>query len=726
MKSSIKKILLLGLLTSPLVILLQNPSGFPFPSPGAEYSDFSISHYPNMLYLKREIVDNGSIPFWSPAIFSGYPFAANPLSGLWYPLGWIALFFPLPLGLNLVAAFHLLWGGLGLFYLLKSEGLSDRAAIFGALAFEFSPKLFAHYGAGHLTLYYAVSWTPWLLWAVRKARNNGMTWRMVPPVIAALICLADPRWAAYSGMIWVIYAAAYSRLGEIWGVLTQRNTFLERVKQLLKPFAIFIIRLLPQILISVLLASPILIPLIEYTRLSTRPNMTTADILQFSLPPGRLLGLLYPDYGGNHELMVYSGCVVLTLVVVSIFRKGKQSQERFWLWISLFSLVYALGVYLPTAEFFAMLPGFSLLRVPSRSLFLTSMAFAIIAAYSVDALQRINMGGSKQRILLVLMALVVFAGTLSGGLSYITKEFQLTFVVGAVLLMITSLWVGLGLDRRMPDKYWYAGLILIALIDWGAIDSSVISFHEKENVIQEQEEVAAYLAEQDGRFRVYSPSYSLPQQVAMDYRIELADGVDPLHLEVYAEYMDNATGVPREGYQVTIPPFKNGDPPLDNQDYLPDPVLLGFLNVGYVVSEYDLSIPGLAFRNQIGETRVYENMESLARAWVQPEGDILGSDIQNVEITSWEPNRVKISASGPGLLVLSEIMYPGWTVRVDGEDAQILSTGRIFRAVSLGEGDHEIAFIYQPGSIQLGLVLFLFGLITALIYSRKGKKTIHR
>ena len=173
MKSFAKKVLLPGLLITPLVLILQSPSGFPYPAPGAEYSDISISHYPNMLYLKRVLLDTGTVPFWSPAIFSGYPFAANPLSGLWYPPGWIALLFPLPMGFNLVAAMHLLWGGLGIYLLLRAEGLSDRSAIFGALAFEFSPKLFAHYGAGHLTLYYAVAWTPWLIWAAQRAKKMG-------------------------------------------------------------------------------------------------------------------------------------------------------------------------------------------------------------------------------------------------------------------------------------------------------------------------------------------------------------------------------------------------------------------------------------------------------------------------------------------------------------------------------------------------------------------------
>jgi hypothetical protein len=628
------------------------------------------------------------------------------------------------MGFNLVSAMHLLWGGLGIYFLLRAEGLSDRSAIFGALAFEFTPKLFAHYGAGHLTLFYAVAWTPWLIWAAQRAKKMGGRWRVVPPVILAIICLADPRWAAYSGILWVIYVTAQNRYWGFQDSANQNDAWLARVMQSLKSFTVNLFQLLPQVSIAVLLACPALLPLLEYTRFSTRSHMVVEDILEFSLPPERLLGLLFPDFGGNHELMVYFGSMVLVLVIVTGLKKGKQPVERFWLWMSLISLVYALGSYIPFAPYLANLPGLRLLRVPSRSLFITGISFAVIAAYSVEAIRKTTIGDSKRRILLVLVALATFSITIAGGIWYITKEFQLNFAYGAVLLSITSLWVGSRVSGRIPERIWYLGLILIALIDWTAVDRSVLSFRSMDDVKQDNGEVASFLAEQDGQFRVYSPSYSLPQHVAMDHRLEMADGVDPLHLESYADYMGKATGVPRDGYHVTIPPFENAVPDRDNKFYTPDPVLLGLLNVRYVVSEFDLLVEGLEFRRQIGETRIYENMQVLPRAWLQQEGDFLNSEIQKVDITNWRPNLIDISASGPGLLVLSEIMYPGWKVVVDGEDEQIQSVAGILRAVFLDEGDHEITFSFQPWSIQLGLILFIVGVLAAMIYSQRDKGNI--
>ena len=86
----------------PLFLLLPALADFPYPSTQALFSDLTISHYPNAEYLRQSLLSGGSLPLWSPGILSGYPFAANPLSGIWYPPGWLALVLPLPHAFNLL------------------------------------------------------------------------------------------------------------------------------------------------------------------------------------------------------------------------------------------------------------------------------------------------------------------------------------------------------------------------------------------------------------------------------------------------------------------------------------------------------------------------------------------------------------------------------------------------------------------------------------------------
>jgi len=271
-----------------------------------------VTHYPNAYFLRHELLEKRSVPLWSPAILSGYPFAANPLSGLTYPPGWLALLLPLPAGLNLMGALHLIWGGVGMLRLLRAEGVGYSGALIGGLAFELMPKVVAHAGAGHLTLMYALSWTPWLLWLWRADYSTGMElglrqqrkW-LQPGMLLALIFLADVRWAVYAGILWWAYAFAHSHNWRaIAGGLVMQSG------------------------LAALIAAPLALPLVEYTLLSTRGGMSTADILTYSLPPARLLGLVFPDFGGFHEWTLYPGVVVLCLSLAVISERGARQGRR--------------------------------------------------------------------------------------------------------------------------------------------------------------------------------------------------------------------------------------------------------------------------------------------------------------------------------------------------------------------------------------------------------------
>jgi hypothetical protein len=203
--------------------------------------------------------------------------------------------------------------------------------------------------------------------------------------------------------------------------------------------------------------------------------------------------------------------------------------------------------------------------------------------------------------------------------------------------------------------------------------------------------------------------------------LQLTDGVDPLQLEAYAEYMEYASGVPREGYQVTIPTFTSGNPSKDNKAYLPDPHALGKLNVAYIVSEFDIPLAELDQVKKVGETRIYRNRAFLPRAWVQPAGRPLGEGFEDVTISNWSPNRIEMTAYGPGLLVLSEIAYPGWTVFIDGEKRALLELDGLFRGVELDVGSHQVVAQLTPWSLYLGFLLLLVGVFVFVILGHANR-----
>ncbi len=723
------------LLVIPALFLLWAGNNFPYLS-GAVYSDFSISHYPNALYLQRALGAWHTFPWWSPLILSGAPFAADPLSSAWYPLHYLGLLFPLPFGLNLVAALHLWIGGLGMYRLLRQENLREEAALFGGLAFQMMPKLWAHYGAGHLTLWYAVMWTPWVVggwwtvdggrwtvddgrwtvdggrWASHPARRTSHVALRTPhiaprtshparrtphpaprtphiaPFSAVLLAfLADPRWGAFAG---VLYASS--------GVRRQvpRTTYHVPSTMYQVPCTRYHVPRTTYLALLAL-ALPYGLLLLQFARLSTRAVLTPAEALTFSLPPVRLLGLLLP-LGGTQEFVLYPLAAVLMLALTALLWPQVRTATRFWQAVAALSLAYALGENIPFfAPLLERLPGFDLLRVPSRALFLFGTALIVLAAHGLDALLgEKTPAATVRRVSLSVAGLAGSVWILTAGLGALRGTWEPELLWGALLGTAAAIGVGTSLRKRWPPRAASAFFLGVMLLDAGGFALRQVEFRPAAAVLHEQGALAAYLAAQPGRFRVYSPSYSLPQQTAAFFGLELADGVNPLQISDYAQFMRAATGVPQTEYSVTLPPFASGDPQRDNAAYTPDARLLGLLNVRFVAAEFDLHAEGLRPVQRFGHTRLYENAFALGPAWVQPPDSPPGEGAVPLpdEAVRWSPNRVAVQATGPGLLVLSEVAYPGWQVRVDGAPAPLLAPAGVLRGVLLPTGKHTVTFSY--------------------------------
>ncbi len=146
MKNTILKILLIIVF---FILILIHMNDFIFLS-NSDYSDILITHYPNLLHIQRSLKEYNQIPLWNNEIYSGMPFAANPLSGLWYIPGWLALLFPLPFGINLSLLLHLVFGVWGLTKFLLMKGRTSAAALFGGLSFFAGVKITLSFWSGSL------------------------------------------------------------------------------------------------------------------------------------------------------------------------------------------------------------------------------------------------------------------------------------------------------------------------------------------------------------------------------------------------------------------------------------------------------------------------------------------------------------------------------------------------------------------------------------------------
>jgi hypothetical protein len=97
-------------------------------------------------------------------------------------------------------------------------------------------------------------------------------------------------------------------------------------------------------------------------------------------------------------------------------------------------------------------------------------------------------------------------------------------------------------------------------------------------------------------------------------------------------------------------------------------------------------------------------------------GRAAGPGDSNVRITKYQDSRVELSArmNAPGMVLLTDTYYPGWKAYVDGERTELYAADYLFRGVSVPEGEHQIAFVYDPGSFKIGVALSLSALVCML------------
>jgi Bacterial membrane protein YfhO len=165
-------------------------------------------------------------------------------------------------------------------------------------------------------------------------------------------------------------------------------------------------------------------------------------------------------------------------------------------------------------------------------------------------------------------------------------------------------------------------------------------------------------------------------------------------------------------------------------------------------------IPGLKLAYTGPDARVYENSKVLPRAWVvghqrvvdgedaalDAVGDpgwkprreaIVEHPLDGLEgeggsarLESYEPEHVVVDAEsrGQGLLVLSDLNYPGWKATVDGQEVDIERVNYLMRGVPLENGEHRVEFDYEPLSWRIGWILSLIGLAVMAVLLVSGRQ----
>ncbi|MEE8390715.1 MAG: hypothetical protein V3S14_07980, partial [Anaerolineae bacterium] len=304
-------------------------------------------------------------------------------------------------------------------------------------------------------------------------------------------------------------------------------------------------------------------------------------------------------------------------------------------------------------------PGLGLLRVPPRAWVLVVFSMAVLAGVGVEETRKLKRRGQT-----LLLAVGVFPAMLGIGYWLAVGVPPLNLVMFGV---VTPLAVAIcSLQFKMRHTRWLGlAAVLLVVVDLLVVDATLIEARPPEEVFADGQAAAEWLAAQPDHFRVYSPSYSIPQHVAELYGLELADGVDPLQLRVYADYLTRAAGLEPQGYGVTLPPFPEGkDVRIALQDVVPDAEMLGLLGVRYAAAAFPISGREWQFVSQFDGVYVYENRRARPLPETGEDGSIMLGD--GTTLFRYRPWPVYVGWAVSGVTVVGLLASWLWRWRTDG------------------------------------------------------------
>ncbi len=584
----------------------------------ADFSDAMTSHWPNALFLRRAVLEDGVLPLWRPLIMSGTPFAANPLNKVWYPFQWLVLLLPPAWHLSLLIWLHLILAGAGAWAWARATGLPDGPAMLAGVGYAFAPRVIAAVGAGHVDLVYAAAWTPWLLWAVERVLSGPSERRAALwlGLFAALCLLADVRLSAYAFALTAAYTLwrwralpsalshrPYMEKGRR-GALASSGGEVNRRRAAL--------RLLAAGLFAAGLSAVQWVPLLLWRADLTRSSLTPHGAALFSLRAEDWFGLFFGDHGGLGEMLVYVGISTLALALAAVLLRPRAL--LFWLVVVLLAGAHAMGEnFVLWRALVEIIPPLRWWRVPPRSWFLAALLLPYLAAWGAHLLATNPPDRRSARLLVVA---TLGGGMACGGFSLAALSADLGWgtAIGTLALPLTALTMALALGRVLSPRALLIAFSVVMIGDMLWIDQSLVVGRSPAVWLEPYRPLAEYLREA-GAVRVYSPTYSLPQQAAAYWQIAQFDGVDPFQTRAYVAAAEVATGVRAEGYSVTIPAFVPDEESQAEEETLATancdaplrPDVLGAWLVTHVVAACPLSAEGLVLETQIGNAYVYRN-----------------------------------------------------------------------------------------------------------------------
>jgi hypothetical protein len=680
---------------------------------------------PKFVFGTEELLA-GRLPVWNRFEFAGIPFLATAQPAALYPpkIAAFALLSP-PAALHVFLVVHHLLAAIGMLVLLRGLGLAPLAALSGALyAALAAPLVLSVY---HPSRFASLAWVPWLFAAVEAVGRSGSALAVAAlgGVVAAQLFAGYPEITLDCLALVLVHAAARHLAGS-WRAPWWRT----------------LPRLGVGIVLGLLLAGPQVFPLAALTLGAERAILAEAAIHLFTRPSMAL---------GLAALAVLSFPTLAGLALGAIGRREALAP--------LADLACCVVLILVAWPWLRVLPGFAMVRHPLVWSWLGPFFVAWLVALGVDRVaERRDAPSRTADALVALFGAVLVALGLGvlvlgiGGLSPVGASWTRYRDVGvgvgaagpaaALLGLAGGALLLLHAARGAPAVILAAAVALLGASQLAAFPfgSPLPPLTGGGDAFTSSTLLGRAIGPEDGRV-LSIPDVSAGQQLA--HRIENVLGAEYSILPPrFGRLLD------RLGVNLILGR-------LDWDLVAGAPGLLDALDVGWVVgprrlaerfAEHGLEPTG----NGAAHLALYRNADPGARAWVVHAASRLASPdavIDRLLAPDFDPRRevlveeetartypaattrapsaalvrregpayveVTTSPEAPGILVLAESCFPGWTASVDGAPARILCANLVTRGVEVDAGLHVVRFTYRAPGLAAGFCALLFGLALA-------------
>ena len=107
------------------------------------------------------------------------------------------------------------------------------------------------------------------------------------------------------------------------------------------------------------------------------------------------------------------------------------------------------------------------------------------------------------------------------------------------------------------------------------------------------------------------------------------------------------------------------------------------------------------------------------REQLKPVAEEAADSASIVTLTAYEPNKLtyNVKSVRGGVVVFSEIYYPGWTATIDGEPVELGRVDYVLRALTVTPGQHQVELSFFPKSLDIteSVAYASFGLLAILL-----------